>query len=459
MRKRTKKLIVCLAATAMAVTTLAGCGEKATESSETAKVEKTQETTNEVAKESPEEHEKVTLRFSWWGGDSRHEATLAVIEQFQELYPWITIEAEYGSSDGYSDKLATQLASGTEPDIMQIDPETMPQFVQAGDYFVDYFTSDFDFEYYDLDSISSSYITGHYDGKQFGIPTGVAGPCMLVNKTVADAVGADFTNSYTWEDLITWGKAARALGDDIYLLSTNVSYLNNMVVNYYTKQLTGNTMFDTTTGKLLVTEADLVKTFEYVNSLFENEVVEPISVMVQYEGDNLQNDPAWISGKYACNFTYISTATVLTAANPNAEYYAGEFPVMNNAKNDGWIIGCPQIMAVSKNSEHIEESIMFLNYFFNNDTALSTLNTQRSVPFTSHACEIVEKDGNLNPLLSQSVEVLTPYSGLANDSISSTAEAKQMVEDAITAMAYGQLTPAEAAAELMRGYKALEKQF
>ena len=57
--------------------------------------------------------EQITLRFSWWGGDERLAATLAVIDQFQDLHPNITIEAEYGSSDGYHDKLATQLQGGT----------------------------------------------------------------------------------------------------------------------------------------------------------------------------------------------------------------------------------------------------------------------------------------------------------------------------------------------------------
>lgn len=153
-----------------------------------------------------EEHAPVSIRFCWWGGDSRHAATLEVIRQFEELYPWITVEAEYGSNDGYHDKLATQLTSGTEPDIMQVDPETMPQFVKAGDFFVNLFDTDYNFANFDVPSIMASTITGCYDGKQYGLPTGVAGPCILVNKELAEKIGADFTKPYSWDDLITWGK-------------------------------------------------------------------------------------------------------------------------------------------------------------------------------------------------------------------------------------------------------------
>ncbi len=467
MRKKNRGycLTAALTMTAMLAT---ACGsaqeepaaEKAAESTQEAANEKTTEqaaaeTSQETAQ--ADDHEPVTLRFSWWGGDSRNEATVQVIEQFEAEYPWITVEPEYGSSDGYSDKLATQLSSGTEPDIMQIDPETMPQFVAAGDYFVDFFETDFDFSNYDVDAIMGSTITGCYDGKQYGIPTGVAGPCLLINKTLADEVGIDLTGEYTWDDLIEMGKKVQEYDSSKYLISTNMAYLNNMFVNYYMKQLSGNTLFDVESGKLLATEENLTKTFEYIKSLFDNNVVPAASTMAQYEGDNLQADPDWIAGNYVCNFTYISTAEVLTAANENAEYIAGEFPVMEGAKNDGFIVGCPQIIAVSKNSENVEAAIMFLNYFFNNDTALSTLATQRSVPFTAHAREIVEADGNLSELLSTSVDILTPYAGLANDPIGSTSEAKQIMQDAIENVAFGEMTPQEAATEVITAYGELEK--
>ena len=400
-----------------------------------------------------EEHEPVTIRFSWWGGDSRHAATLEVINQFQELYPWITVEAEYGSSDGYHDKLATQLTSGTEPDLMQIDPETMPQFVKAGDFFVDLFETDFDFSNFDVPSIKASTITGCYDGKQYGLPTGVAGPCILVNKALAEQVGVDFTKPYTWEDLITWGKAARAISPDTYLVATNVDYLNNMVVNFYTKQVSGTTLFDVETGALLATKENLTKTFAYIKSLFDNEVVAPISTMTQYSGDNMQSDPAWINGNYAMTMTYISTANVMMAANPNAEYFAGEFPMLADAQNDGWIVGCPQIIAVSKRSENLEACLLFLDYFYNNEKAMSTLSTQRSVPPTAKAREVVSADGNMDPVLAQSVDILTPYLGLANDPIGSSSEAKRIMQDAIEEMAYGMTTPEEAAQIVIERYE------
>ena len=52
------------------------------------------------AAEGAEDKEPVTLRFSWWGGDERNEATLQVIDNFEKEYPWITIEPEFGGDQG-----------------------------------------------------------------------------------------------------------------------------------------------------------------------------------------------------------------------------------------------------------------------------------------------------------------------------------------------------------------------
>lgn len=69
-----------------------------------------------------EDHDPVSLRFMWWGGDERNEATVKVIDMFQEKYPWITIEPEFSGSDGYQEKLSTALAGGQAADIIQNGP-------------------------------------------------------------------------------------------------------------------------------------------------------------------------------------------------------------------------------------------------------------------------------------------------------------------------------------------------
>ena len=51
------------------------------------------------------------LRFVWWGSDARHEATLAAVARYCELYPNVQIDCEYQGYDGYQQKLMTQIAA------------------------------------------------------------------------------------------------------------------------------------------------------------------------------------------------------------------------------------------------------------------------------------------------------------------------------------------------------------
>ena len=80
----------------------------------------------------------VTLRFSWWGGDSRAAATLEAIELYESLNPNVKIEAEYSAFSGYYQKLITQLASGNAPDLYQVDQGWVAELHARGNAFADY---------------------------------------------------------------------------------------------------------------------------------------------------------------------------------------------------------------------------------------------------------------------------------------------------------------------------------
>lgn len=399
--------------------------------------------------------EQITLRFSWWGGDARLEATLKVIEQFEALHPNITIEPEYGSSDGYNDKLATQLAAGTEPDIMQIEPGNMALLVSdETNYFVDLLQSGFDLSGFEENYISQR-INGRYDGKQVGLPTGIAGISLLVNQDLADAIGIDLSKPYTWNDFIAWGKKVREYDSSMYLLCSNKEYLANIVARNYAKQISGTQIISDDTQVQLMTEEDWVKVYQFVESLYENEVVAPASYSASYSGDNMQSDPNWIAGKYVCCFTWVSTCEVLTAANTNANYTAGVFPVMDGAKSEGWFANTPQIMSISARSEHPEEAQMFLDYFFNNEDAMVTLGTVRSVPPTARARELCAENGIMSTILKDSADNAGAYSGIVDDAISYSQEGRQIMIDEIEAIGFGATTPEKAAAETFSMYNNL----
>nr|WP_275439964.1 extracellular solute-binding protein [Paenibacillus sp. ACRRY] len=64
-----------------------------------------------------ESNGQVELRMMWWGDQKRADITNEALQVFQEKHPDIKIVGEFAPSSGYFDKLNTQLASGTAPDV------------------------------------------------------------------------------------------------------------------------------------------------------------------------------------------------------------------------------------------------------------------------------------------------------------------------------------------------------
>ena len=76
------------------------------------------------------------LRMSWWGGDSRHTATQEALKICGAKYGH-TIQPEFSGWSGFQEKFATQMAGGTEADILQINWPWLPLFSKQGDGFAD----------------------------------------------------------------------------------------------------------------------------------------------------------------------------------------------------------------------------------------------------------------------------------------------------------------------------------
>lgn len=396
-----------------------------------------------------EEHDPVSLRFMWWGGDERAQATIDVINKFQEKHPWITIEPEYGSADGYQEKLTAQLSAGTEADIIQMGVGWMPGYVSSGaDYFADF--NDYS-DVVDLSSFEPEFLAGNgnFDGRQFGLPTGLAGTALIYDKTQADALGIteSLAGDMDWDKLAEIGRTVHEADSSKYFLAIDSMMMTTAVLRPYLLQLTGNTFFLDGTKEMGFTRDQLVQCLAYIKSLYDDGVCAPAASVESYN-ENLQTDPNWINGSYLGMFCYTSTAEpAVTAAGENGadEFSAANLPVMADAKDDGFYCNCPQYMVVSKRSEHIEEAMEFLNYFYNDEEAAAILGTVRSVPPTSVGQRVCAENGLLEGIAKQTVDICQQYGGTYEMGLSTEEEPMAIMSDMLMQVAYGKSTPEEAA--------------
>lgn len=142
--------------------------------------------------------EPVTLRVTWWGSQTRHDLTMAAIQKFEEKYPNIKVEPEFTSWDGYWSKLATQVAGGLMPDIIQMDYQYLTQYAQSG-VLAD-LTPYFESGAIDVSNVAESVLTsGQVGDKIYALSTGTNALATFYRKDVLDEAGLEMPMEPTLE--------------------------------------------------------------------------------------------------------------------------------------------------------------------------------------------------------------------------------------------------------------------
>ena len=440
MKKRTiLKRMAAIGLAAVMVTGALGCGGTQTETN--TELTGTQESIASQTQEGKSGSE-ATLRFSWWGGEDRHEATLAVIDQYMQENPGITIEGEYSGWDGYLEKLTTQLAAGTAPDIIQIDYAFLENFWKTDD-FVDFNSVDT----VDMSGFSENLLEGvtSPDGRLIGVPSGLNFTCLFANQAAADKYGVDLTQHFGWDTLLEVGKQVHAQDESAYLIYPYA--VNRYFFEPYLFNLTGKKLVedDYTLG---FDRESLVKTYEYIDSLYEEGVMQPYDEVVEITSST--ENPLWLNDQIVLIPDFSSSYDSLKASLDEGDLVCLEPLGDNDAENTGIVFRPTNLIAVNANSEHVEEALEFVNYFFNDDQAIETLGLSRSVPATQKAMDAMVANGKLDEGLKSSADYAQEHKGgLGLNVISTNAEIETIENDALSALYYDELTPETAADEFM----------
>lgn len=179
-----------------ALSMLAGCGSKQTQSA----ADGSQET--------------VTIRFAGWGEPEEKELYAnQIIPAFEKEHPDIKVKYEHIPAD-FTGKMNVALASGTAPDVFYVGDGDFSRWAKLGQlYNVQEFI---DKENYDLSDIFEPAIERYrYDGTITGqgdlycLPMDIAPIVMYYNKELFDEAGVPYPSAdkpMTWEELVETGQ-------------------------------------------------------------------------------------------------------------------------------------------------------------------------------------------------------------------------------------------------------------
>lgn len=442
MRRFMKRGMALAAAAVMTASALTGCSGQSSEKETTGNAGT--ETTESAAESKDED---VTLRFSWWGSDSRHQSLLAVIEAYEKKNPNVKIEAEYQGYDGYYEKIMTTLSSNTAPDIIQLSKEWLPDIQGAKHYLADLSTLPVD-----LTTLKDRLleIAGTYNGEPNLFPCTVGGAVVYVNTDFAKQYGIDLAKDYTWDEIKELGASIHAQDEDAYLMTADADMLSRLFIQPYLTQKTGGPMIDEETYAPAFTEEDALGAFQNVMELYETNTLEPFGDAAVFAGQIDQNNK-WINGKIGMIIDYTGSAPkYLNSTESTLDVIA--IPVVPDAKCSGVPYSGDRGYAINDNSAHKEEAAKFLDYLMNDPEAIALCKTNIGFCPTKQSDEILIEMGVVSDIQKKGVEI-SEKNSYTNNMISGNTDLEVIRKDLIQEVIYGDITPEEAAKSLMEQYQ------
>ncbi|GAA3615513.1 extracellular solute-binding protein [Microlunatus ginsengisoli] len=137
------------------------------------------------------------LTFAWWGNDVRNKNTTSAIDAYKQANPGVSISPQPGEWASYWDKLATQVAGNTAPDIIQMDMAYISEYGNRGALL-------------DLSGVNTSKFvdgtveSGKINDTLYGVNAGINTVTIMANPKVFEKAGMDLPDdtTWTWDSLI-----------------------------------------------------------------------------------------------------------------------------------------------------------------------------------------------------------------------------------------------------------------
>lgn len=311
----------------------------------------------------------VELGFSWWGDASRAKSTQAAIKLFEKANPTIKVSTQYAEFGPYNQKLATQIAGGGAPDLMQIDWGNQSQYARSNTL-LDLASGPGKVDFSGLDPKFAG--SGKDGDKQVAVPFGQTTQSFVVNETQLKSLGVDVPEpGWTWDDLAAFGKAVHdrskgklaGITDPGTTWAAFQSWLAQRGKDLYTGD-----------GKLGFTRGDLEGFWNFCTTLRKSGAATPANVTA-----TLTNGPAedpLAKGTATAEWDYDSIFASHAAANKDKLVLV---PLPTVAGKTGMYAKPSMLLSVYAGSKHPEEAAKLLSFLINDPKAADALGTSRGL--------------------------------------------------------------------------------
>ena len=317
---------------------------------------------------------KVTLRFTWWGSDTRTKLTQQVIDAYQKDHPNVTIKGEFGEWSGYWDKLATTVAANDAPDIIQMDEKYLREYADRGALLDLKKAQGLDTGKFEPDTLGA----GEFDGGLYGLNAGINSFAVVVNPAAFKTAGVAIPDDTTW----TWDDFSRIAAEITTktggkITGTGALGTNEAGLNLWARQ-NGESLW-TKDGKLGVSLEKTTDFFKYVLKLRDAKAI-PSAEAISQDMNASLDQSAFATGKLAMSFIWSNQLVAFSKATGQQLKLLRIPSADGKAADNGSYYKGSMFWSISSRSKHQKEAAEFVNYLANNTAAGDVLLAERGVP-------------------------------------------------------------------------------
>jgi multiple sugar transport system substrate-binding protein len=314
------------------------------------------------------------IGMAWWGSTARHKRTQDALAAFTRRHPGVKVSTQFSSWDGYWEKLGAEVASGSAPDVIQMDYSYITQYARHGylralDTYVP--------KVINLSTFNASVLAGGLvDNKLYGVNNGINCAALLVNVTLLRQFGLDLPDhQMTWTDFAELTKQiGRKAPAAVY--GTEDAARNSAALECWLRQR-GKALF-TVDGKALgFTTADLAEWLTYWQDLRKARAAPPAALQATALGD-VQNH---LVARRKAVFDFTNSNQLNAYASMLKDQLALHMlPQGPAGAKPGQYLKPSQLFSMSAKTEHAQEAASLINALVTDPEVTAILGSERGIP-------------------------------------------------------------------------------
>ncbi|WP_051172204.1 ABC transporter substrate-binding protein [Microbacterium indicum] len=299
----------------------------------------------------------VTIEFAqWWEPELSDGELRALIDQFEEENPGITVDLLSGPYSSTREQLFAGSASGTMSDVVGLDGAWVSDFAKQGSIAdLSSLMSDAGFD----ESQLASQV--QIDGSTYMLPAvNFVYPLYTNDDLLADAgVDAPPTNRSEFADAAQAITGGDAYGTAMPLSLESPSGIQNQVMSWV--WASGGSML--ADGQPDLTNDDVTSAIEYIDGLYQDGVFSP-GAFTMREQDMVEE---FSNGRVGMMVDSLAHLTTIREANPDLNFSISALPAEDGYDGERGIPYASWGLGISESSEHKDEAWKLVEFLMSED--------------------------------------------------------------------------------------------